>query len=99
MTLILVLVMLLSGCATLFEDVAIKKAEDEGKLKIGMSYAEVVQIVGRSPSGYADLVTKEQTASGEYYIWVVNGGPGGTNWARTYTFRFRNGRLESWGCR
>lgn len=93
---LLLLAVVLNGCATMFEDVKIYQAEQQGLLKVGMPYNEVVKLVGREPNTLSDYCRKENRSDGEYFTWIVNGGSMGTNFARTYKFEFKEWRLSSW---
>lgn len=94
---LLVMVILLSGCATMFEDMKIVQAENQGRFYIGMPISEVTNVVGRQPNCIFDACKTENTSEGTYKIWVVNGGGMGGNFARTYNFKFKDDKLVSWG--
>lgn len=83
--------LLSSGCAAIFPDIKIHRAEQNKRIYIGMSFDEVVKIVGREP--YLGETIKQTNALGEWLTWVIDPG---LSWSRVYTFTFRNGYLESW---
>ena len=93
---VLVLCLGLCGCATMFEDIKISQAEQQGKFYIGMPTSEVATIIGRQPNNIIDAFKTENTSDGIYKIWVVNGGGMGGNFVRTYTFKFKDDKLVSW---
>jgi len=94
---LLLLCVSLSGCATMFEDVRIAQAERQEKFYIGMTINEVIQIIGRQPNSISDGWRTENTSDGVHKVWIVNGGGMGGNFIRTYTFRFKDEKLASWG--
>jgi hypothetical protein len=90
--------LMLGGCATCFPDIGIQQAENQGRLYIGMDLSEVETIVGNKPECiYADRCMTEHLPDADYFVWVVNGGQGGTNFMKTYYFRFKDRKLTSWG--
>ena len=95
---ILLLCLGLCGCASMFPDMAIMQAENQGRIYRGMDLSQVETIVGRQPQCfYADRCRTEHLSDGDYFVWVVDGGHGGTNLMKTYSFRFKDNKLESWG--
>ncbi len=95
---VLLLCLGLCGCATCFPDMAIMQAENQGRIYRGMDLSQVEAIVGRQPQCfYADRCRTEHLSDGDYFVWVVDGGQGGTNLMRTYSLRFKDNKLESWG--
>jgi hypothetical protein len=95
---ILLLCLGLCGCASMFPDIRVTQAENQGRIYTGMSFEQVKQIVGREPECIAtDICRNEHDTNGNYFIWILNGRSGSLNLARTYTFRFKDNKLESWG--
>lgn len=94
-TISLFFVAILISCATALPDVRINKAEKEGRIYLGMTFEEVVSIVGFKPGIY-DVWVSGRDSLGSYQLWGVNA-RGGGNLFRTYWFKFRDGKLvEYW---
>ena len=95
---LLALAALLCGCASLFPDVRVSQAENQGRIYTGMSLEQVKQVVGREPECMAtDVCRTEHDTNGNYFIWGLNGRSGSLNLSKSYTFRFKDNKLESWG--
>ncbi len=89
---------MLSGCATITAD-RMTTADNQGQFKEGMSFSEVVAIVGRQPSGFSDIFTTENSGGSVYKEWAVNARSdvvGAPNFMRYYVFRFKDDKLVSW---
>lgn len=84
------------GCAGTFDDLRIRN--QESNIYVGMTYNEVVTIVGREANTIVDTVQRGVDADGEWMIWIVGvtRGFGNSNFSSTYTFKFRNGKLIEW---
>jgi len=93
---VLLLCLGLCGCATCFPDMKIMQAEKQGAFTIGMSQQDVFNVVGRQPNPFSDIWRVENTNDGQYQLWVVNGNDQSGNFMRTYSFRFKDGKLASW---
>ena len=89
--------LLIAGCASCFPDMKIMQAEKQGAFYIGMSEQEVFNIVGRQPNLYADIWRTENNSDGQYQLWVVNGSQPSLSLMRTCYFKFKDGKLASWG--
>ena len=95
---LIIFILLLTGCATCFPDLKIAQAEQQGRIYRGMTLSQVESIVGRQPvCFYGDHCRTEHLSDGDYFVWIVGGGQGGNNFARTYTFRFKDNQLVNWG--
>ncbi|MFA5350206.1 MAG: hypothetical protein WC357_02610 [Candidatus Omnitrophota bacterium] len=95
--LIVPLVIILSGCATYFEDVKIGK--NISQFYVGMSYEEVVKIIGREPNPARDTILQGTDSEGQWMTWVVGQSKllmSNSNLTQTYHFKFRNGKLTEW---
>lgn len=100
LALVLIFALTLTGCATYFTDVKIRK--QESMLYVGMPYSEVVKIVGREPNTGYDTIRRGVDKEGEWLTWVVGQSSvfrSDSNLTTTYTFKFRNNRLAEWWSR
>lgn len=89
--------LLLSGCAVVTSD-RITTADSEGKFRVGMTYDEVVSIVGRGPTS-SDIYKETMTAGVLNRSWKVNGKCDGwdpVGMYRFYSFEFVNDKLTTW---
>lgn len=88
----------LLGCAAVTAQ-KITNADTQGKFRIGMPFNEVVALIGRQPSTFADIYEVNQKEDGEHKRWFVNGKSSGGNMPgmmRYYDFEFVNDKLVSW---
>ncbi len=105
--LLLALCLELCGCATVGKEIHQVNVD---QLQIGMSMDEVCKIVGREPSTLCDIYEKETTTDGVYDVWIVNCvrasviniykgyvTPSLKSKYKTYTFRFKDDKLVSYG--
>jgi len=95
--LIFVFCLLLSGCATYFEDVRIGR--NVSQFYVGMPYSEVVRIVGREPNQARDTILQGTDSGGQWMTWVVGQSKmlhSNSNLTQTYHLKFRNGTLTEW---
>ena len=83
-----------TGCATLFSDVAVTDAIKQGKIYVGMSLDQLIAIVGHRPNQFQDRFQVRNDASGETLEWIPSAKEG-TLW-NSYMFTFKNRRLVSW---
>lgn len=92
-----IMICLLTGCAVVTTD-RITTADSQGKFHVGMTYDEVVSIVGRGPIS-SDIYKETVTTGVLKRFWKVYGkcdswDPVGMY--RFYTFEFVNDKLTSW---
>jgi hypothetical protein len=95
--LVVLSVFVLSGCSTYFTDLHIRK--QEAFLYVGMSYYDVVSIVGREPNPARDTILQGTDSGGQWMTWVVgrsNMLRANSNFCQTYHLKFRNGKLTEW---
>ena len=95
--LLVLLTVILSGCATYFTDLRIRK--QEANLYTGMPYSEVIQIVGREPNPVYDTVLQGTDSEGQWMTWVVGRSSfarSNSNFCQTYHLKFRNSKLTEW---
>jgi len=84
---------LLAGCQTISEDYKLARAQTNGKFDLGMSLAQVAEIVGRQPDLKRDTIKEEPADSGSYKTWVINGK---LVLSQHSSFTFLNDRLLLW---
>jgi hypothetical protein len=95
--LVFVAILISSGCATCFEDLHIR--QQEASLYTGMSYYEVVKIVGREPNPARDTILQGTDSEGQWMTWVVGQSKllrSNSNFTQTYHLKFRNRKLTEW---
>jgi hypothetical protein len=83
----------LAGCAKLSEDIRISK-DSKGLIKIGMTEAQVTEIVGRGVSSQ-DYYHVNTTEYEKHTIWKTRSSLLSDS-ITNYTFEFRNGKLTDW---
>jgi len=97
LTLALLTIILISGCATVRAN-RIKTADEEGKFYVGMSFNDVVAIVGHQPGTAADIYKVTNENGSIYKEWQVDGKcyAGFYELYRYYEFKFKDDKLVSW---
>ena len=91
--LLIILYFNLAGCAKLSEDIRISK-DSKGLIKIGMTEAQVTEIVGRGVSSQ-DYYHVNTTEYEKHTIWKTRSSLLSDS-ITNYTFEFRNGKLTDW---
>ena len=83
------------GCGAMFPDQRLREAETTGLLHLGLTQAEVAQVLGRQPNRVEDRIFYSRTEKGTRTVWYP--GAGGTNLASTYRLVFDDGILVEIG--
>ncbi|GEM_PF-6483867 len=80
----------LLGCAGALTDVTIEKAYNSGQLRLGMTQAQVAQIIRPTYSG---CVKQSVTQDGTWVLWDFATKVCGANLANSYVLIFHNDQL------